>query len=262
VRQPQARHPRLGGVTPRLLVLQLTETDPPGRLAEWLEAAGAELDLLRADREPVPEALDDHQGVVCLGGEMGAYDDIDHPWLGGVRMLLARAVAARLPVLGVCLGAQLLAVATGGQVRRGPHGPEIGPGLVAKRDAAMRDPLFALLPITPDVVQFHDDEVHVLPPRAELLAASPRYQNQAFRVGDNAYGLQFHIETTPEIVLAWARQALGAEDDLPASLDPQRLATVHADMAETWQPFVERFVQLASGLIDPPTDRRRDLPLI
>jgi GMP synthase-like glutamine amidotransferase len=245
-----------------LLVLQLSESDPPGRLGEWLAGAGAEQELVHPADAGVPETLDSYQGVVCLGGEMGAYDDVDHPWLAGVRMLLARAVGARLPVLAVCLGAQLLAVANGGQVRRGPHGPEVGPMLVAKRDAALRDPLFALLPFTPDVLQFHDDEVHVLPPRAELLAASPRYQNQAFRVGPSAYALQFHIETTPEMVAGWAAEALGPDADLPAALSPQRLAEVHADMAEVWQPFAERFVQLAAGDLEPAGDRRRDLPLV
>lgn len=246
----------------RLLVIQHAACEPPGAYEDELLARGVAFERVLADAgEPLPDGRS-FDAIVAMGGPMGVSDEDELPWLAREKESIGEAVRAGVPYWGVCLGAQLLAVATGGQVRRGPHGPEIGPGLVAKRDAAMRDPLFALLPITPDVVQFHDDEVHVLPPRAELLAASPRYQNQAFRVGDNAYGLQFHIETTPEIVLAWARQALGAEDDLPASLDPQRLATVHADMAETWQPFVERFVQLASGLIDPPTDRRRDLPLI
>ncbi|GDY33618.1 type 1 glutamine amidotransferase [Gandjariella thermophila] len=249
-------------MTPRLLVLQLSRSDPPGRLGEWLTSAGAELELVQAGEGGLPAGLDAYQGVVCLGGEMGAYDDAEHPWLAGVRMLLGRAVAGAVPVLAVCLGAQLLAVATGGQVRRGPHGAEIGPMLVAKRDAALRDPLFALLPLTPDVLQFHDDEVHVLPPRAELLAASPRYPHQAFRVGPSAYGLQFHIETTPELVTGWAREAFGPDADLPQALSPQRLAEAHADIAETWQPFAERFVELAAGKLEPPTGRRRDLPLV
>lgn len=242
-------------------MLQLSASDPPGRLGEWLVAAGAALEIVRPAAGELPETLDRYQAVVCLGGEMGAYDDAAHPWLAGVRTLFARAVAARVPVLALCLGAQLLAVATGGQVRRSPHGPEIGPMLVAKRDAALRDPLFALLPLTPDVLQFHDDEVHVLPPRAELLAASPRCPHQAFRIGANAYGLQFHIETTPELVTSWARDLFGA-DDLPGTLNAQRLAEAHVDIAETWQPFAERFVQLAAGELEPATDRRRDLPLV
>jgi hypothetical protein len=131
--------------------------------------------------------------------------------------------------------------------------------LVAKRDVAGADPLFAELPWTPDVLQFHQDEIALLPPTAELLASSPKYANQAFRVGENAYGLQFHIETTPEVVLSWAA---GAPDTAacarPGQLDADQLARGHDDIAEVWQPFAERFVRLAAGELT----RHRNLPLV
>ena len=101
----------------------------------------------------------------------------------------------RTPTLGVCLGGQLLAAATGGTVRKGADGPEIGAYLTAKRDAAMSDPLFADLPMTPDVMQYHHDVVITLPPGAVLLLSSMGYPNQAWRQGPAAWGLQFHLET-------------------------------------------------------------------
>lgn len=239
-------------VSPRLLVIQPDELDPPARLADWLTEAGAQLDMVQPARTALPE-LAGYQGVVCLGGPMSAIDDLDHPWLAGVRALLAGAVTARTPVLAVCLGAQLLAVAMGGQVEvKAAEGPEVGPGLVAKRDAAWRDPLFADLPFMPDVLQFHQDAIVRLPRGAELLAAGTRYANQAFRIGPSAYGVQFHIETTVEIVLDWAR--LAPEEAAlarPGELDPDRLVEHHADLEETWRPFAERFVRLAAGDLEP-----------
>ncbi|MFD1148093.1 type 1 glutamine amidotransferase [Saccharothrix hoggarensis] len=240
----------------RLLVLQPDHDDPPARLGEWLTAAGAVLDVVKPYEEPVPTSLDGYQGVVCLGGAMGALDDAEHPWLVDVRKLLSHAVAKRVPLLAICLGAQLLAAATGGQVRRSPHGRDVGVRLVAKRDAASGDPLFDELPWTPDVLQFHEDEVGFLPPSALLLASSPKCANEAFRVGDRAYGLQFHIETTPELVLRWAAgypELAGLR-----ALDQDRLDQGHEDIREVWQPFAERFVRLAAGELTI----HRSLPLV
>ncbi|GAA2799064.1 type 1 glutamine amidotransferase [Saccharopolyspora taberi] len=250
----------MGGV--RILVVQPSEIDPVGTLGEWLSEAGAELDIVAPAVEPIPDDLGAYQAVVVLGGEMSAYDDAEHPWLAQVRSLLSKVVAERLPVLAICLGAQLLAAATGGQVRAARKGPEAGTLLVAKRDIAGEDPLLGGLPLTPDVLQFHGDEVTSLPPSARLLASSPKCENQTFRVGECAYGLQFHIETTPDRVLEWADLLPEiAEVVRPGQLEPEHLASFHDDLEETWRPVAERFVQLA-GM--PPADRptSRYLPLV
>ncbi|MFD5831098.1 type 1 glutamine amidotransferase [Lentzea sp. NPDC060358] len=248
---------------PRLLVLQPSESDPLAKLGDWLEAEGVELDLVPLKEQPAPQTLDGYQGVVCLGGEMGALDDLEHPWLADARRLLSNAVAQRVPTLAICLGAQLLAAATGGQVRKGPQGPEVGVLLVAKRDASGRDPLFADLPFTPDVLQFHNDEVHLLPPGAEHLAASPKYPNQAFRVGESAYGLQFHIETTPEIVLNWAAKDPDSAACARAHhFDLEFLEEAHRDFEEVWQPFVARFARMVRGELSPGGRLGTQLPLV
>ena len=248
---------------PRLLVLQPSESDPLAKLGGWLEAEGVELDLVPLKEQPAPADLDGYQGVICLGGEMGALDDLEHPWLADARRLLSGAVSKRLPTLAICLGAQLLAAATGGQVRKGPQGPEVGVLLVAKRDAAAGDPLFADLPFTPDVLQFHNDEVHLLPPGAEHLAASPKYPNQAFRVGESAYGLQFHIETTPEIVLNWAAKDPDSAACARAHhFDQEFLEEAHRDFEEVWQPFVARFAKLVRGELSPAGRLGTQLPLV
>ena len=244
-------------MTVRTLVVQLDDSDPPGRLADWLIDAGAFPHVVRPGRDPLQ--LGDHTAVVCLGGPQSAND----PDLAEVRTFLSRCASGGTPVLAICLGAQLLAVATGGRVEVGDSGPEVGAGLVAKRDLGWTDPLFADMPLMPDVVQFHSDAVTRLPDSAVLLAAAARYPNQAFRVGRAAYGLQFHIETTPETVLRWAEANPAVAAHAKAGeLEPERLAELHADVEECWRPFTERFVALARGDIAPAETARPTLPMI
>lgn len=245
----------------RVLVVQPSEIDPPGSLGEWFTAAGAELDVVRADSPELPAGLDGYDALVVLGGEMNALDDANHPWLRAVRSLLSEAVSKRVPVLGICLGAQLLAAATGGRVNESAHGPDAGTKLVAKRDVAAEDLLLGPVALTPDVLQFRRDEVAALPPTAQLLASAPKGENQAFRVGDCAYAFQFHIETTTETALEWAeRMPELAGTARSGQFERAHLDEFHADLAETWQPVAERFVRLAAT---PPEERTptRFLPM-
>lgn len=234
---------------PTALVVEHSASDGAGRLGDWLAGAGLLLDVRTpVDGDPLP-GVDGYAAVVVMGGGMGAYDDRVAPWLPATRSLLRDAVRTGVPVLGVCLGAHLLAAALGGQVRPGDEGPEIGPGLVAKRDAAASDRLFAMVPFTPDVLQWHWDVVTELPAGATLLASSTRYPHQAFRVGEAAWGVQFHLETTPETVRRWAAEdaARLAEEgyDVLAALERWDLEAMHADLAEVWEPVARRFAELA-----------------
>ena len=232
----------------RLLVVVPSETDPPARLGAWLAQAGLELDERHLGAgDDLPATLDGFDGLLVLGGPQSAMDDeATSPELVGVRRLLAQAIDADVPTLAVCLGAQLLAEVGGGRVRKGVDGPEVGATLVAKRDAADADPLFGPLPMTPDVIQFHHDEIAELPRGATLLASNPAYRHQAFRVGRRVYGVQFHIETTPEIVEEWAtRDVVGvAASPFDRGTICARAAAVHPDLEEVWAPFAGRFADL------------------
>ena len=237
--------------TGRLLVVVPSRTDPPARLGEWLRAAGMELDerYVRAGEgdDELPATLDGYDGLVVLGGPQSALDDANEsPELYATREVLRQALAADLPTLAVCLGAQLLADVGGGRVREGVDGPEVGALLVAKRDVADADPLFGPLPMTPDVIQFHHDEISQLPTGATLLASSPMYAHQAFRVGRHVYGLQFHIETEPEIIHEWAER-----DVVGVAASPYDRETIcllsdqaHPHVQEAWAPFAGRFADL------------------
>jgi GMP synthase-like glutamine amidotransferase len=158
-----------------------------------------------------------------------------------------------VPTLAICLGGQLLAIATGGTVERSPAGPEIGARLVARRDVAARDPLFAEVPFAPDVLQWHRDEITELPAGAVLLAASTHYPHQAFRIGPAAWGVQFHIECDADMFARWL--ADGADTLADLGLDAEdvlaRVTAVLPDVEEVWQPFAHRFAALALGLVAP-----------
>jgi len=232
----------------RLLVVVPHPTDPPARLGQWLRDAGLELDERHLGAgDPLPADLGGYDGLLVLGGPQSSLDPAEvSPELVGVRALLDQAVAADVPTLAVCLGAQLLAQVGGGSTRVGVEGPEVGACLVGKRDAADADPLFAPLPLSPDVLQFHHDEIDRLPTGATLLASSVMYPHQAYRVGQHVYGIQFHVETDDAIVRQWAESdsVCVAASGLDVDTICARAAAVHPDMAEVWAPFAGRFAAL------------------
>jgi GMP synthase-like glutamine amidotransferase len=239
-----------------ILVIENGADNPVGLLGEWLRGAGAVLDVRSGSAgDELPVDLSGYGGLVVMGGSMGAQDDAIAPWLPDTRRLLAEAARAQLPTLGVCLGAQLLAVAVGGRVEAAAA-PVIGAQLIAKRQAAAKDVLFAELPITPDVLQWHFDEITRLPPSAVLLASSPATEVEAFRIGGRAWGIQFHIETTPELVRDWAAEDVDRIKpfyDVPAVLE--RAAAVYPDLAEVWSPFAAGFARIVADPELAPVSR-------
>jgi GMP synthase-like glutamine amidotransferase len=244
-------------VTVRILVLEHDPSDPLLRLGEWLTEAGAETVVLRLHAgDQLPPNLDGYQALISLGGEMGALDDDVAPWLAATRALLATAVRDRTPTLAICLGSQLLAAATGGTVRVGRDGPEIGAYLAAKRDAADDDPLFGELPMTPDVMHYHYDVVDPLPPGAVLLLSSQGYPNQAWRIGPAAWGLQFHIEPDAAVLREWA----GHENREPVGRLGPPLDEAEEVMGQVWRAFAHRFVAFAAN--PEPTGRGTRLRLL
>jgi GMP synthase-like glutamine amidotransferase len=181
------------------LVIQHAAVEGVGRFADWLPAHGVDLRIVRPyDADSVPGEVDT-DALIVMGGPMGAYDDAAVPWLPATKALLADAVERGIPTLGVCLGAQLLAVAAGGKVERGEAGPELGLDSV---EIHTPDALFDMGAIP--VVQWHYDTVTELPHGAVLLGSSRRYATQAFRVGTAAWGVQFHVEATARMVSDWA----------------------------------------------------------
>jgi GMP synthase-like glutamine amidotransferase len=249
------------------LVVENDPTDDVRRLGDWLTGGGLELVMLRPHAgDEVPEDLDGYAALVVLGGAQDAFAAADGtpgaPWFPALERLLRRAVRYRVPTLAICLGGQLLATAHAGTVERSPSGPEIGARLVARRDIAARDPLFAAVPFAPDVLQWHRDEITELPSGAVLLAASTHYPHQAFRLGTAAWGTQFHIECDTAMFADWLADATETVAEL--GLEPERVLAgvdaVMADVEEVWRPFAHRFAAFALGRTDAPP--RTELPLL
>jgi len=227
----------------RLLVVQHEPDAPAAWLGEWWAGAGLALHVVRGDLgEEVPERLSD-DGLVVLGGAMGAHDDAEHPWLGPTKALVRDAVARGAPVLGVCLGHQLAAVALGGASEPNPDGRTLGVVPVRLTPAGASDPLLGGSDGLP-AVHYNDDVVTTLPPGATVLARLPGGMPQALRLGERAWGVQFHPETPPEVFEAWLRAEAvdGPNDAESRALEAVRAA--ESGLRQAWRPFAERFATL------------------
>jgi GMP synthase-like glutamine amidotransferase len=230
----------------RALLIEHLADEGAGAFGDWLAEAGLDLTTHRVHEDgPPPRTLPGaYDALVAMGGVMGVGDaDTTHPWLHDEMALLRDATNRSLPVLGICLGAQLLAQATGGEVRPGRIGPELGIRRVHLAAAARHDPLLYDLPDVAEVVQWHFDEIVTLPPGSTLLAGSPMYPHQAFRLGENAWGVQFHPEALPSMVARWARADAGALTK--DGTDPETVAALATaawpDLRRTWAPVARRF---------------------
>ncbi len=187
---------------PHLLVLQHSDDAPPGLIAEEIAAAGGRIDLRGPDLPiSLPPDADSHDGLILLGGVMNALDDIRCRHFPALLELVHAFAARGKPVLGVCLGAQLLARAFGGEIRIG-GAPEFGFVPLDARPAAAEDPLLCGLAFPVAVMQWHDD-TFTLPPGAVHLLESASCPAQAFRIGRAVYGLQCHFEVTADILEIW-----------------------------------------------------------
>jgi GMP synthase (glutamine-hydrolysing) len=221
------------------------EFEGPGLLAARAARYGIGLEVHCMYAGDAPPDLDRVAGLVVLGGPMGAGDVEAHPHLAPEAELLRRAVAAELPILGICLGAQLLARALGSEVRRGPE-PEVGLGGVILTGDGRIDPVLGPAgPLVP-VLHWHEDTFD-LPPGAVRLASTPAYPDQAFRAGRLAYGFQFHVELDRGL-------ASSVRPHLPPGTfiaEPGRAAVERIGIG-----ILDRFFELAGAVRRPPARAR------
>ena len=231
-----------------VLVFRHVPFEDAGLIAPALEAHHLGIEYADAFRSPAtrigsPAAEPDWRsaaGLLFMGGPMSANDDL--PFIHREISIIRQALAARLPVMGVCLGAQLLARALGARVY--PNSvKEIGWAPVYWTEAARQDRLFAGFE-SPEMLFHWHGETFDLPEGAEWLAWSHACRHQAFRFGTSAYGLQFHLEVTPEMIAGWCLEDANAADlrEISAPIDPiahsDRLRALAATVFDRWSGLV------------------------
>ena len=205
----------------RLLAISHQRDAGPGVFAEAVERAGAELDVWHiAEAAKPPGEPSAYDAVMTFGGAMHADQEDRHPWLATEKRLLAELLDAGTPLLGVCLGSQLVAEAAGGRAVRAVE-PEIGWFDVELTAAGEGDPLIAGLGPRFEAFEWHSYEV-LLPERTEILARTPVCV-QAYRVGERAWGIQFHAEVSAADARKWVAEYDVDPDAVRIGIDPDAL---------------------------------------
>ncbi|MBI3997112.1 MAG: gamma-glutamyl-gamma-aminobutyrate hydrolase family protein [Candidatus Omnitrophica bacterium] len=244
------------------MVIQHVPHEGLGTFEPALTRAGCSLVTLHSDD---PKAhwpkITDLDGLIVMGGPQGVNEQAKYPYVKKEIALLQDALKAQRPILGVCLGAQLLAAALGAKVTKNPQ-KEIGWYSLMREPGAEGDALWEPFGQTETVFQWHGD-AFALPKGAVRLASSPLCAQQAFRYGTNAYGLQFHVEVTDAMIRTWMRANKQELDGLKGVIDPttirqqtpqhiDRLRELSAHIAETFA----RLVVNARPAPQPNAERR------
>ncbi|WP_312876637.1 type 1 glutamine amidotransferase [Streptomyces bohaiensis] len=229
-----------------VLVVQHGPQGGPRRVGGWLTEAGLELRVVHGyTGQEVPERPDGHAAVLVLGGGYLPDDDRRAPWLAPTRRLVRAALDTGVPVLGICLGGQLLAHVAGGTVAANSGAPEFGATALTLRPEAADDPLFHGLPGEVTAIERHVDRVTVLPPGARWLAESRLCPHQAFRVGDRAWGTQFHPEVAAARLAEWDPEPLRSRGLDPVDL-ARRAAAAEPAAEAVWRTVTRRFAQVVA----------------
>jgi GMP synthase-like glutamine amidotransferase len=188
----------------KILIIKHVGNEGPGLVRTYFESQGWPLEIVDfSNGDGLPSNLDDIAAVVMLGGPMNVYEEEKYPFLKNEDDFISRLIIEDIPFFGICLGAQLLAKACQGRVLKVNAG-EIGWYTVNMTKEGRQDTLFYGLPARLTVFQWHEDTFEV-PEGGILLVQGKTCRNQAFKVGNYAYGLQFHIEVTPDMVSEWMK---------------------------------------------------------
>lgn len=231
---------------PDVLILQHVRPEPPGTIAEALETRGLSHRTVEVHRDDSVPATLEADALVVMGGPMGVGDVADRPHLQTELELIEQALDANIPLLGVCLGSQLVAHVLGAEVRPGTE-KEIGWGEVSLTEAATDDPLFH--DVADPFMAFHwHGDVFAMPDDAVRLARTPQTEHQAFRYGDNVYGLLFHLEVTPKTVAGMTKafQDELAEEGLDGAAIRQQAMTHEDAVRDTASTVFGRWAELCT----------------
>lgn len=234
--------------TKPVLILKHIDIEGPGTLEDFLAKHHLRYQISSLYKaNAFPENPGDYSAVISLGGPMSVYEEERYPFLRWENDFLQKTLAGDVPLLGICLGAQLVAKAAGARVSKNPV-KEIGWFDVSLTDEGMQDPLFKGLGNKLRVFQWHGDTFEI-PKEGRHLASSPLCRNQAFRVVQRAYGLQFHLEVDPGLITQWTEAYKEELANLNAPIDPEKLlweARTHHKLYHTQAvTFYKNFFRLA-----------------
>lgn len=245
---------------PRLLVFQHVAVEPLGTLDALIRARGHRIRFHNFERDPSAQpTVDRYRGLIVLGGPMNVEDQHRRPHLKTELLAIERALEQGKPVLGICLGAQLLAHVLGAPVRRHEQ-PEIGWYDIQMSAAGRRDPVLAAAGERLPVFQWHA-YTYDLPSGAEHLASSATCEQQAFRFGETAYGFQFHLEADRAVIERWfGLPAFRAELDAAGlRTDPEAIRAATAQLVADTRAAADAVFNNFLDLIGRP-ERRLPLP--
>lgn len=236
----------------RVHIIQHVPFEGPGAIGEWARERGHTVAVTEQWSGGRLPALDEFDFLVVMGGPMSANDDAQFPWLAAEKSLIAEALQRQKAILGVCLGAQLLASVFGARVYRNQH-KEIGWFPVRLVPEAVGSRLFSALPARMTVLHWHG-ETFDLPEGAVRLAESDACRNQAFEFGGRALGLQFHLEVQPEGLKTLIENC--AQDiDSGAYVQPAAEMLAAAHLSQALRPvldaILDRMAEAVSGKAVP-----------
>ncbi len=194
-----------------ILYLKHIDIEGPGTIETFFQENGFKSRTVALHKgERLPQKLAGLEAIIPLGGPMNVYEEDKFPFLKDEDEFLKKALKEEIPVLGICLGSQLLSKASGARVTKSPV-KEVGWFKVQFAPEGRKDQLFAGLGDEIDVYHWHEDMWEV-PANGRLLATAPGCPHQALKVGKNAYGLQFHVEVTDRIIKDWCAAYIAGDD--------------------------------------------------
>jgi GMP synthase-like glutamine amidotransferase len=236
-----------------LLVFQHQASEPPAVIGSVLRDHGHALRVVELHAgQPVPVDLDGVDGILSMGGAPNVDETEKHPWLAAEMAYLKAAHGRGVPIVGICLGAQLIAAALGGKVAAMAT-PEVGWGNVKMAFPGTIDTIYTGIPWETMQVHLHGQEVTALPPGATPLAGSKACKTQAFKVGSTTYGFQYHFEWSETDIRAAAKDDLTAR----AGVNPETVIQGIAQHYDQYRRLGDRLCETIALMLFP-IDKRRD----